>query len=70
MRCGATDHQIRDCPMMRIAEGQASAGNVSRAQSGHRFSRGGRVESRLPRASEVGGRAQPTAQARTYAVRA
>ena len=70
LRCGATDHQVKDCPVMRTVVGPTSVGNVSRAQSGPRLGRGGRLELVAPRVSEASVRAQPTAQARTYVVRA
>ena len=55
-RCGAPDHQLRDFPNVRKDKVQASAGNASIVQSGHRPRRGGRFDTRLTRALEAGGR--------------
>ena len=61
---------MRHCPQLGTARSQTSVGNARRIQASHRPSRGGRVDSGTPRALEASGRVQPTAQARTYAVRA
>ena len=55
-KCGAPNPQLRDCPKINKDNVQASAGNVSSVQSGHRPCRGGRFDTRLPRTSETGGR--------------
>ena len=77
LKCGAVDHQVKDCPETRAIMGPTSVGIVSRVQSGQRSvgsgqrtGRGGRLEVVAPRGSEANIRVQPTAPARTYAVRA
>ena len=69
-RCGAPDHHIRRCPQNWANGSQASVGNAPRVQASHRPSRGGKVDSGIPRAPEDSGRVQSTTQARAYVVRA